>query len=141
MKNFIIYLKINNSFPIFRSLACKFAKELIKEICSELGIEPPKKEKWICSQGGDLRCSYDFTYNDKIIEFNGDFWHMNPIKYKPDYFNKRIQMNASQKWAFDKQKIELAEKNGYKVLTIWETEHIKNKQATINKCIQFLNND
>lgn len=31
------------------------------------------------------------------------------------------------------------ERNGYKVLHIWESEYKQNPQATINKCITFLN--
>lgn len=122
-----------------RSPSSKFANEIIKSICKELEIEIPKKEKWICSSDGKLRCSYDFTYNHKIIEFNGDFWHMNPSKYNADYFNKRTKKLASEKWESDKQKIELAKSNDYDVLTIWERDYKQYKKQVIEKCIEFLN--
>ena len=92
------------------------------------------------------RCSnrifmYDFTYRNKIIEFNGDFWHMNPSEYKSDFFNQISKIYAKDKWEIDSIKIKCAESYGYKVLTIWESEYKKDKEGTIQKCIDFLTND
>ena len=92
------------------------------------------------------RCSnrifmYDFTYRNKIIEFNGDFWHMNPSEYKSDFFNQISKIYTKDKWEIDSIKIKCAESYGYKVLTIWESEYKKDKEGTIQKCIDFLTND
>ena len=92
------------------------------------------------------RCSnrifmYDFTYRNKIIEFNGDFWHMNPSEYKSDFFNQISKICAKDKWEIDSIKIKCAESYGYKVLTIWESEYKKDKEGTIQKCIDFLTKD
>lgn len=136
--------KLNKSFyenGDGRSPQSKFANEIKESICNILNIEVPKKEKWICSQDGKLRCSYDFTYGKKIIEFNGDFWHMNPVKYKSDYFNKRTNKTAQQKWKEDKEKIDLAKNNGYQVLIIWETDYVRDKNKVIDLCLQYLKQD
>jgi G:T-mismatch repair DNA endonuclease (very short patch repair protein) len=76
----------------------------------------------------------------KIIEFNGDYWHCNPFIYEPTYFHKFMKCSAQEKWDIDKKKIELAESYGYEVLVIWESEYQKNKELTINKCIEYLTN-
>lgn len=81
---------------------------------------------------------YDFCYNDKIIEFNGDYWHCNPAKYKADYFHKLKNMTAREIWAYDEYKRKIAEKINFKVLTIWESEYNENPEETINKCIEFI---
>lgn len=91
------------------------------------------------------RCSnrrflYDVALGNKIIEFNGDFWHMNPQKYEFDYYNKISKIYAKDKWEIDSIKIKCAESYGYKVLTIWESEYNKDKVGTIQKCIDFLLN-
>ena len=91
------------------------------------------------------RCSnrrflYDVALGNKIIEFNGDFWHMNPQKYEFDYYNKISKIYAKDKWEIDSIKIKCAESHGYKVLTIWESEYNKDKDGTIQKCIDFLLN-
>lgn len=87
---------------------------------------------------------YDFTdlMNKKIIEFNGDMYHGNPKKYKSmDYPHPfRKNMTAQEIWDKDKQKLDAAIKEGFEVLTIWDSEYRwGNKQEVINKCITFLN--
>lgn len=88
---------------------------------------------------------YDFTdtINKKIIEFNGDMFHANPIKYNsddnPNPFKKNI--NAKEIWNKDKLKLNIAKKHGFEVLVIWDSEYRwGNKQEVINKCINFLKN-
>lgn len=82
--------------------------------------------------------SYDFRYGNKIIEFNGDYWHCNPNLYDADFFNKSLGCVAKEKWKFDEYKNSLIEKEGYKVLTIWESEWYKRPNETLKKCIDFL---
>lgn len=89
---------------------------------------------------------YDFvdTINKKIIEFNGDMYHGNPKKYKaddtPHPFRKNV--TAQQMWDKDKRKIDVAIKNGFEVLVIWDSEYRwGDKQIIINKCINFLKNE
>ena len=86
---------------------------------------------------------YDFVDLDskKIIEFNGDVYHGNPEIYKeddiPNPFKDRNK-TAKEIWEYDKEKTELAKSRGFEVLTIWEKEYKKNKEETLNKCLNFL---
>lgn len=86
---------------------------------------------------------YDFVDldNKKIIEFNGDVYHGNPEIYKeddtPNPFKDRNK-TAKEMWEYDKEKIEFANSKGFEVLTIWEKEYKKNKEETLNKCLDFL---
>ena len=87
---------------------------------------------------------YDFTdtKNKRIIEFHGDMYHGNPNKYKagdyPHPFRKNI--TAQEMWSKDKRKLDVANKEGYEVLVIWDSEYRwGNKQEIINKCISFIN--
>lgn len=99
------------------------------------------KEYFISLKGGEFY-QYDFVDRNKmkIIEFNGDCYHANPIKYnendKPNPF--RQNLTASDIWAKDKRKTEVAIENGFQLLTIWESEYKKNKELTIKKCLDFL---
>ena len=59
-----------------------------------------------------------------IIEYNGVYWHADPKKYKPDdilFGNK----TAKEIWKKDSFKKEIANKNGYNVITIWEDEFLE----------------
>ena len=87
----------------------------------------------------DKRYIYDIVCKTFLIEFNGDYWHCNPMKYKSDFFNKSKKMTAQQIWDNDKTKIEVAELQGFKVLTIWESDWKINKQKCIDECMRFLN--
>lgn len=56
----------------------------------------------------------------KVIECHGDYWHCNPLKCSPNYFNKAVHLTAKEVWDRDAAKKELLEKNGYEVEVIWE---------------------
>jgi G:T-mismatch repair DNA endonuclease (very short patch repair protein) len=84
---------------------------------------------------------YDILIKDKniIIEYNGDYWHCNPKKYKEYYFNQKKQKYAYELWEQDKAKKELAEKNGYKLFIIWESDYMFQKEKTIEHIKQIIN--
>ena len=85
---------------------------------------------------------YDFCdlNKRKIIEFNGDIYHGNPLLYneddKPNPFKKN--MTCKDLWNYDKIKKEIAEKNQFSILTVWENDYRKNKENEIEKCLNFL---
>lgn len=98
-------------------------------------------EKYISNKEKEKTFGYDFTdnVNNKIIEFNGDYWHMNPKIYKASDFNKNKKMTAKEIWEYDKNKINLAKKYGYDVLVVWEKDYRNNQEKIIKQCINFLN--
>jgi hypothetical protein len=81
---------------------------------------------------------YDIQVNNKIIEYHGDFWHCNPLKYHPDYINPRTKCKASDKWYIDTQKIDFAISQGYNVMVVWESDFKSNKERILEQCMQFL---
>lgn len=85
--------------------------------------------------------NFDFVWVDrqKVIEFNGDKWHANPIKYNEnDIPIKFLKRNAKQIWDIDKKKIDLLNQKGYNCFVVWESEYRKNPQKIINECVKFL---
>lgn len=65
----------------------------------------------------------DFWQDNKVIEFNGTYWHRN-LK-NVDEIRKRI----------------LEDNHGMKVLFIDECEYYQNEEREIEKCINFLKGD
>lgn len=124
-----------------RSIQSIFGKTIIKDLCKQLNIDIPKKEKYFYDKEYKRAYAYDFSYNNKIIEFNGDYWHCNPRIYDKEYFNKTKQMYAKDIWEYDKRKLEVANEYSNDVLTIWEYDYNDDYNATIKKCIDFLLND
>lgn len=88
--------------------------------------------------------NFDFVIidNKKIIEFNGDKWHANPKDYNPDDIPMPgfIAKKALQIWEEDMLKNNKARRKGFEILTIWESEYVKNKEKTIWKALNFLYN-
>jgi G:T-mismatch repair DNA endonuclease (very short patch repair protein) len=70
-----------------------------------------------------------------IIEYNGDYWHCNPKKYKPNYFHQVKNKTAKELWEYDKNKIDLIKEKGYYLEVIWESE-LKEDESIINKIIK-----
>lgn len=72
-----------------------------------------------------------------IIEVQGDFWHANPKLYKEtDTFNfpNNLTYTAEQIWKKDKQNIDYAESQNYKIIQLWEydiNENIKKNNLEI----------
>lgn len=88
--------------------------------------------------------NFDFVVLDKkkIIEFNGDKFHANPLMYSPDDTPNPFipELKASQIWMSDKIKTQSVIEKGFDVLIIWESEFKNNRERTINKCKEFLMN-
>ena len=86
---------------------------------------------------------FDFAVNSnktkKVIEFHGDYIHANPKKYFSDWFHPLKKITAKEIWDADKLKQTEVENCGFQYMIIWESEFKANKNDTINKCLQFLN--
>lgn len=63
------------------------------------------------------------------INVNGDYWHANPMLYDEDKLGDLQKTNIRQ----DKNKKIFLEKNGWKILDIWESEIYWNKSLVIEK--------
>jgi len=65
---------------------------------------------------------FDFKYRNLIIEFDGDFWHMNPSIYAPNDINRVTNRLAKDIWEYDKKKMEHANSKGYIYHRVWESD-------------------
>ena len=123
----LISKKISEN-PPKQSCVSKLEKKLLSEIKNR-GIEAKGTvsiDRFIC----DI---FIEKYN-LVIEFNGDYWHCNPKKYKPDYFHPHKKKTAKEIWDEDKLRIDYLKKMGYNLEVIWEREFSDNKK--LNKIIK-----
>jgi len=100
----------------------------------------PCKKQYAIKKDDTNYYVYDIVLGNKIIEYNGDFWHASPKQYKPDDVVKLPNNTTTAKeiWKKDQQKIEFAKHKGYEVLVVWESDFKDNKEEVLTKCIQFL---
>lgn len=108
-----------------------------RKLLTELGLTEEHSQICIDHSRGWI---YDICVNNKIIEYNGDYWHCNPEKYDSDYYNQSLHMTAEEKWTKDAEKINYAKERGYQVLVIWEKDYLDNPEAVISECVKFIEN-
>lgn len=120
---------------------CSYSSGLekrIKSILDDMGIE-------YVSNGFICNRSFDIIVGKKVIEIQGDFWHANPNKYKPnDYLNfpggKKI--TAKELWKKDEEKKIMLEKLEYNLLYLWESEiKIKTDDELSLILLNFISNN
>lgn len=75
------------------------------------------------------------------IEFNGDYWHANPIVYSPtdkiNYPNNKVYM-AEEIWQKDYDKINCLTRNGFDCRIVWENDFNKNQQKIIEELYEWI---
>jgi G:T-mismatch repair DNA endonuclease (very short patch repair protein) len=90
--------------------------------------------------------SYDIRIEQtkKLIEIQGDYWHANPNKFKENDLiaNKKLgNVTAKEIWDKDYDKKQRAEKLGYSILYIWESDiKMKNESELKIQILDFLLN-
>lgn len=85
-------------------------------------------------------CDYLDASNNKIIEINGDFWHMNPKKYKPTDVNVVTKSSAKEIWENEEKRNNILKNNGYNILIIWEYDLNSNYNKFLELAKNFLEN-
>ena len=88
---------------------------------------------------GDKVWVYDFRVGNKLIEFNGDYYHCNPRKYASEFFVKKLNKSAKEIWEADENKKQAALEVGYEFHVIWEKDYNDNKEETLTKLMGFIN--
>ena len=101
-------------------------------------VSAPEKEiaAILSTSGREVRMGYRienkkwlydiFLPTEKIIiEFNGDYWHMNPNKHSSSDYNKTAHRTAEEIWKRDEEKRNDAISSGYKIFYIWESDYKK----------------
>jgi len=86
-------------------------------------------------------CDFCIENIKVIIEFYGDLWHANPIKFNENDFPLKgfnISIQALDIWKKDKKRLDFLRNIGYEVLVIWEKDYRKNKEKTIIDCLDFI---
>ncbi len=78
-----------------------------------------------------------FPYNNFAIEFNGDYWHCNPLFYAPKDIGRQ-NLTAEKIWAKDKWKYDNCQRKNIYLLQIWEHDWNARKEIIKSKIVGFL---
>jgi hypothetical protein len=103
-----------------------------------------KNKEYTLKNDNGFYYRYDFCdlKRRKFIEFNGDIYHGNPLIYNEnDKPNPYSDKTAGELWAVDEDKKDVAKRNGFTELVIWEKDYRESKEKIISECINFLLNE
>jgi len=94
--------------------------------------EPILRESWM---GHKIKVDGFHRSSKTIIEFFGDFWHLNPNKYKPDDYHPLLKATAADIWQRDAARIANLESRGYMVIVVWEQDYRAHPEDTVEKVV------
>lgn len=132
------------------STVSKISQELFQTIYNKINCKNDEiyfnnlNQEYICmcSEHCYFLDFYDKTKNI-VIEFNGDYWHGNPIKYKSSDIirnrNNKVGLTVEEvKLKDERRKQEICEKlNNPVYIAVWENDYKKDKEGTINKLLKY----
>lgn len=79
----------------------------------------------------------DYIIDNRIIEFNGSFWHANP-KYFAENDVMQNNILAKDIWEKDKSRLAALHDAGYNVHVVWEDEYYNNPENVLEICKAFI---
>lgn len=100
------------------------SSQRILKLLQELNLKV-EDEKFIYE---DKLKAVDFYLPDQnvVVEYFGDYWHMNPRLYEKNFFNKTLKVTAEEVWAKDQRRNQEIMDNikDCSLIIIWETTKI-----------------
>lgn len=131
------------------SLQSRLGNKLFEEVLNKLPVDrheniffDSKNHEYFFAKKGHKTIFVDFYDMSckKIIEFAGDYWHGNPKKYEPTFYNPQAKKTARELYNLTIERMDFIKNiHSCKALLIWEGDYLRDQTATINKCIDFLN--
>lgn len=116
-------------------------RTFIDDLEKQLGepLEYSCKTKQYCIWANNRINFYDIVHNNRAIEFNGDYWHCNPLTYLPNYYHKHADVTSCEIWEKDRLKIEALQKDrSIDTLVIWESDFAKDHNNILKRCVEWL---
>lgn len=101
-----------------------FVNELEKQLKETIKYTYKTKQFCLWSHEAKQPFFYDVccTKRNKIIEYNGDYWHANKNLYEKDFVVSQSGLIAEEIWKIDETKQHTAEKRGFDVYVVWESD-------------------
>lgn len=78
----------------------------------------------------------DFIYGNYVVEYNGDYWHANPLLYHAD--DLIHGQTAKEIWERDRHRQECLESLGYTVINVWGSDSKKSSETVMKSIVDQL---
>ena len=120
---------------LFREIDTKYPESKEK---SQYATKNGEKLVVVTDRNGPRELHVDFCLENKVIEFNGNYFHADPMKYKADDVLPFLGKTAKAIWMRDMLRNNGITKLGYDIHIVWENDYRKDPEKTINECVEFL---
>ena len=94
---------------------------------------------------GYMKFDYVDTTLGVCVEFNGDYWHGNPQKYKSGdiiKFPNKTERIVDDLWKADVERYEYIENQlGFRLYVVWESDYRKEKDSLVNELYEVIINE
>jgi G:T-mismatch repair DNA endonuclease (very short patch repair protein) len=107
----------------------------IANILEDLGVKYVR-------QFSPSKYRFDFYLPDQnlVLEYHGTYWHADPRKYEPSYYNVKKGKTAEEIWRYDAERLDYVRSLGYDTSVVWEEDfkrlHGKQKKDLINEIVE-----
>jgi len=114
---------------------CQFRNSSImeKKWLDILGIDKKYRNAFVKIDNKIYKFDAYIPETNTIYEFYGDFWHGNPNKYKDGEYNLKNKSSFSDLYKKTIDRENFLKSKGYKIISIWEDEFVKNNKQIINQ--------
>jgi G:T-mismatch repair DNA endonuclease (very short patch repair protein) len=90
----------------------------IEKLLSELNVEVKRSHKI-----KEYICDIFIPSFNLIIEYNGDYWHCNPMKFDKRFIHPHKKKTSTEIWEEDKIRIDNLKGYGYNLEVVWESDY------------------
>jgi len=99
----------------------------------QLGVAKKHRQTTLTmSSGKRYHADAYIPETNTVYEFNGDYWHGNPNKYKSEDLNKITGISFGELFENTQIKLKTLIENGYNIVSIWESD-FKNTVNNLKK--------
>lgn len=127
---------VSNAFMLARHRTVSKAQ---RHICNVLSASLPQGEfsTEALFKSGSHKYHIDILSEPlkMIVEFNGDFWHCNPLFYSGSYVHPKKKMTAEEIWRADEERLNVLRSAGYHTTVVWENDYRTNVSGTIQALV------
>ena len=131
-----------NALRMYSEISCKLFSEIdrkdqFSKKNSRYGTKPGGEASVEVEVNGKRKVYHpDYILGNKIIEFYGDYFHANPMKYDDNFVI--LDRTAKEIREHNHKRVAALETAGYKVKIVWEHEYRHNVKSVVNECLEFL---
>lgn len=136
-----IYNNCNKQYSIESKLFFDDLVDILKKNGISYTFLYSENEYMIKTKNGYYLLDFYIPEINYVIEFYGDYWHCNPLKFHAEYIHPTYGIKAEDVWKIDELRMQdILEKMNCTFITLWESNVRQNKDGIIKELVEQIKN-